>query len=193
MAAAGVVMMAISAAMAVASAAQQAKAQKMEGDYRDAEAKYNAKVGRVQAQIAEGQGNEAAAAKQRQAIELRRRGKHMTADIMMKNAAFGGGSLDTVNMEALSDKNAEFDAMTALYEGRETEIGRKFQADLLRTGASGEEAAGAYARRVSRVRASGTMLAGVSKAAGTFSGYKGGGGGSLAGQGGMAQHTAGWL
>ena len=111
----------------------------------------------LQAQMAETQGNEVNAAKQRQALEAKRQGRLATSRARALAANSGAGADDPTVMNIMGDleTQSEYNAMSRLYEGQAAQNNLQLQARASR-------AMGKQARNQAILQATGTLLDGGS-------------------------------
>lgn len=124
--------------------------QMAQGDAAEADAKFRAQQMRRKA-IAE------EASSQRDAIEERRKAMLLQSRATMLAAA-GGTGVDIGAMDIISkiQREGEFNALTALFEGEE-------RAATLRTGAEVSEFQGEREKKASRIKAISTIFSGAGK------------------------------
>lgn len=134
------VLMAASAAVSIIGGHQQAKAVQQANEY--------------QAKQFEQKAGQERAAAQRQAMEARRQGRLATS---RAQAVTGGGSTDESVLHAVGDyaSMGEYNALTSLYEGEESALGREMQATGLRV-------EGKNARRAANISSVGTVFGAAS-------------------------------
>jgi hypothetical protein len=196
------------AVLSMVAAAQQASAQRAAGQAAKQAAEYEATLaGRRadQMEIRSGQeraetarlANEQRAASQRDAIDQRRQGNLVASRARALAAASGGGVNDPTVTGILGDidTEAEYRALTARYRGESAATRTEFEGDQLtraldygavleRAGAEGTRYAGEVERRLANAKADQAIVSGLSNAASagaTYSFYRGGGTGTIAG------------
>lgn len=152
------ILMAATAATSIIGQQNQAKAAQQTADW--------------QARQHEQQAGQMRAAAQREAMEQRRQAQ---LAISRAQAVTGGGSTDEGVLDAIGDYAArgEYNALTAIYEGEESALGRQMQAEGLRM-------EGHNARRAANVSSLGTVFSTASSMFGKFGngGFGSGGGGT---------------
>lgn len=167
---------AIASALSMLSGVAQFGAMRQAGDYQRTLANRQAKAMDIQA-------GEERAASQRGAIEQRRQGRYVRSSAVAQAAASGAGVSDptVTNIIGDIDQEAEYRALTELYQGESAARNLEYGADIGRWQGKAQE-------RMSNAQANISLLSGAAGAVGygsqsdLITGLFSGGGGAAAGQ-----------
>lgn len=165
---------AASTGMSIIGGANQAAAQRAQGQLAYQEALQRAQMANVQAQQLEQNAGQAEAASQRQAIEARRQGTIAAGRLRAVMGASGAGIDDNLIASALGQGN--YNADTALSGGTEKARGMRNEAALTRWSGQAGVQQGAFTQAADNSAADATMVGTIAKAGiRTFADLYGGG------------------
>jgi hypothetical protein len=191
-AAAPIALSAVSTGMSIIGGANQAAAQRAQGEIAYQDALQRARMQEVQAQQLEQNAGQAEAASQRLAIEERRKGILAAGRLRAVMGASGAG-IDE-NLIASAQGLGDYNADTALYSGTEKARGMRNEAALTRYSGQAGIQQGEFAQSADNSAADATMVGTIAKAGISFADkyggdlFKGGSGGT----GGIDSEIASW-
>lgn len=166
-------LLAVSAALSLVSGFQQHQAQRAAGQAAEQAARFQATLAGRRAEAMEQRAGQERASAQRQAIEQRRQGRLVSSRARAVAAASGGAVTDPTVTGILADidTEAEYRALTGLFQGEEMARGLEHGAAIERAGGAGEIYAGRVERSLANARANQALLSGVGQAVGTGASY----------------------
>ena len=165
----------VMAGMAIVGGIMQQQAAKKEGKIEQRAAQQRAEILKGRAVSARQEAGQVRASSQRQAIEERRQGKLVGGRAQNILAASGGGVEDPGAIQLLADidRNAELNAMTALYQGEEGGRGLDYSAQLSEAGVQQELRGGEISRAAGKRKGQRAFAGSILKAGSSmYGGFK---------------------